>query len=705
MSMNTAGRILVLVGISMLIFPHFIQANDSTGDVALERYYSELELKFANKPPSEIPFQQATVAIKKNDTLVKLAIQHTFPELDFYHLAAAIYQINPSAFKNNDPAILRSDVAIQLPNIRQLYKAKNQFERLNVTGKKLDFFSEKNVMRAGIRYPFGGIPDSTPVLAQVQPNSNYEYLPNDSANTTEVYNNAVVSWDVSLWGKRRAFTEHIEKLAELVARKTNGEFVLNLSYGGLSKPRENLSGIAAGKFEMAQFCAGYHHEKNPSITVLELPFLGVKSLEQERSISQWLFRHPAVLKDFERWNAVALMPSPLPQYNIAGIGEAPKTLEDLSGLSVRATGGIGIAMAVLNAVPTPTIASEVRQALNDGLIEAVAFAPHAHMSFGTVESADWWTTNLNPGTVNCPVVANINAVNSLNPEYQDALYGSINEALDHYINNYNVNTMNAWGPALYERGIERVTFNEEEIHQFQTKVADTAAASWIEKYSALGLPAQELYDLVTMGLAGQNPEGVSTDNDIVISEFTASTKVDSPIQSAVTRIQQTNVAKAESPEVKTVAVMPEDTSQDDNNYLGAPRNGDSVTALSSDPLQYSVEWNLPENVTVGAALDRLASYIGYELVGNDKLVKQNYKRPIPIMQRHVEPTTVGDGFEILSGIGLTIVYDHITRSVMHMAKQTRQSREDLPDCPTDSNVLTVRGDGMYLLPDGNECRF
>ena len=82
---------------------------------------------------------------------------------------------------------------------------------------------------------------------------------------------AETTWNVSLWGKRRAFTEHVEKLAELVSEKTNGEMKLNISYGGLSKNKENLDGISIGAFEMAQFCAGYHRDKNPSITVLELP--------------------------------------------------------------------------------------------------------------------------------------------------------------------------------------------------------------------------------------------------------------------------------------------------------------------------------------------------------------------------------------------------------------------------------------------------
>ncbi|MGR3520458.1 MAG: C4-dicarboxylate ABC transporter substrate-binding protein, partial [Roseovarius sp.] len=147
-------------------------------------------------------------------------------------------------------------------------------------------------------------------------------------------------WNVSLWGKRRAFTEHVEKLAELVSEKTNGEFTLNISYGGLSNNRENLDGISIGAFEMAQFCAGYHRDKNPSITVLELPFLGVETLEQERELSMALYDHPAVKADLARWNATLLMPSPMPQYNLVGMGDAPRSLADFEGLSVRATGGI-----------------------------------------------------------------------------------------------------------------------------------------------------------------------------------------------------------------------------------------------------------------------------------------------------------------------------------------------------------------------------
>ncbi len=301
-------------------------------------------------------------------------------------------------------------------------------------------------------------------------------------------------WNVSLWGKRRAFTEHVEKLAELVDAKTNGEFTLNISYGGLSKNRENLDGISIGAFEMAQFCAGYHRDKNPTITVLELPFLGVETLEQERELSMALYALPAVQEDLGLWNATLLMPSPMPQYNLVGLGDAPATLEDFAGLSVRATGGIGAAMEAVGAVPTSMSATEVRQSMDSGVVKAVAFAPHAHMSFGTIENGKWWTTNLNPGTVNCPVVANTDALNDLSDAHREALLGSIDEALDHYVDNYTNVTMAAWGPALDERGIERVSFSAEGLAAFEEAVAGPAAAAWIEDMSARGLPAQELYD-------------------------------------------------------------------------------------------------------------------------------------------------------------------------------------------------------------------
>ena len=306
---------------------------------------------------------------------------------------------------------------------------------------------------------------------------------------------AATEWNVSVWGKRRAFTEHIEKIAELVSEKTDGEFTMNVSYGGLSKNRENLDGISIGAFEMAQFCAGYHPDKNKAITVLELPFLGVSNLDEEVAVSRAVYAHPAVAKEMEQWNAKMLMTSPMPQYNLVGTGEPRDTLAKMEGMRVRATGGLGEAFEKVGAVPTSVTSSEAYNAMESGVVDTVAFAQHAHLSFGTINKADWWTANLNPGTVNCPVVVNIDAYNALSDEERAALDSSVDEALDHYLANYG-ELLKKWDSILEEKGVQKVEFSEEEIAAFREKAADPAREAWIKDMEAQGIPGQELYDLV-----------------------------------------------------------------------------------------------------------------------------------------------------------------------------------------------------------------
>ena len=302
-------------------------------------------------------------------------------------------------------------------------------------------------------------------------------------------------WNVSVWGKRRAFTEHIHKLGELLDQKTNGEFTLNISYGGLSKNKENLDGISIGAFEMAQFCAGYHADKNRVVTVLELPFLGVENLAQEVAVSAAVYAHPAATEEMAQWNAKLLMTSPMPQYNLVGTGEPRTTLSDFEGMRVRATGGLGKAFAAAGSVPTSVTATEAYQAMESGVVDTVAFAQHAHLSFGTINQADWWTANLNPGTVNCPVVVNIDAYESLSDAHREALDGSVQESLDHYVANYG-ELLAKWDSVLAEKGVTKVEISADVIDAFRAKAADPIRDAWIADMEAQGLPGQELYDLV-----------------------------------------------------------------------------------------------------------------------------------------------------------------------------------------------------------------
>lgn len=308
---------------------------------------------------------------------------------------------------------------------------------------------------------------------------------------------AATEWNVSLWGKRRAFTENVEKLAELVEKKTDGEFKLKISYGGLSKPKENLDGLSFGAFEMAQFCSFYHKDKNPSITVTELPFSKDVSLARVAEIFKEVHKHPIVVKDLARWNVTLLMPTPLPQYNIVSKSSPLKDLSDFKGLRVRGPGGIMGVLGKLGATKTTVPFTEVRQAMDSSVIDAASFAPHAHLATNTYKVGKWATTNLNLGTANCPVAVNTEALKALKPAHRKALDEAVDEALDYYVKSYENKTTGKYKKAITDKNLSLVTFNDKQTTKLN-ELAESVRKDWVKK-NAKSFDAKTLYEF-TAGL-------------------------------------------------------------------------------------------------------------------------------------------------------------------------------------------------------------
>lgn len=305
-----------------------------------------------------------------------------------------------------------------------------------------------------------------------------------------------VSWNVSLWGKRRAFTEGVEAIAAYVKEKSGGNFEMTLNYGGaLSKPRENLDGISLGAFEMAMFCASYHPDKNRSVTVLELPMLPIANGQIQKAVDLAVYSHPYVQKELGKWNAKLLMSAALPQYEFMGRGPAPRKIEDFKGMRVRALGGIGKAMAAIGAVPTTVTAPETYRAIESGTVDAAAFAFYSHFSYKVNEVSTWRTTNLAPGSVNCPTVVNTDALAALSDENRKLLEDAVDVAYAALEKAYG-SSIEKYVPVADNAGIEKITYTDEELAAFREKAAGPVWEAWIKEQTEAGVPAQELLDLV-----------------------------------------------------------------------------------------------------------------------------------------------------------------------------------------------------------------
>jgi TRAP-type C4-dicarboxylate transport system substrate-binding protein len=305
-----------------------------------------------------------------------------------------------------------------------------------------------------------------------------------------------VTWRVSLWGKRRAFTESLEFIHKTVKERTGGKFNFKLYYGEqLSKSKENLDSIAVGAVDAALVCQSYHPGKLPAANVLDLPFLPITNFDVQYAVSNKIFSHPVVKKDFAKWKGIIFAINVLPQYEYMGRGKAPAKLADFKGMRLRALGGMGRSAKMIGAVPTTMTASETYTALQRGTVDAIGFPfTYTFSAYKLDEIAEWVTINMKLGTVNCPIVANKDSWDKLPQQYKDLLNSLKRDAVEYQSAAYqkkDIENLKKW-PSM----MKFITIPENEMAEFRKAGGKPIWDAWVRDNSKAVPEAQELLDLV-----------------------------------------------------------------------------------------------------------------------------------------------------------------------------------------------------------------
>lgn len=300
-----------------------------------------------------------------------------------------------------------------------------------------------------------------------------------------------LTWNISLWGKPRALTAGVEKLAAEIATKTGNSWDIKLHYGAaFSKSRENLDGLSINAFEGAIMCNFYSPKKNPALMVLTMPFLPMSSWENNRKIREAVYAHEAVKTELAKWNAMIYTSSFLPQYEFLGKGTPPKTLADWKGMTVRAGGGVAQAMKIIGATPTSTTASEVYTGVQQGTMDAVSFPfTYTHVAYKIHEVTDWFTSNLSPGTSDCPILFSVKAYNALPDQYKALLETVKEDVISTQIQAYiDIDKVNL---PLIKAKLAEVVYSDKELTAFRAAAGKPVIDAWIEanqsKFDARGL--------------------------------------------------------------------------------------------------------------------------------------------------------------------------------------------------------------------------
>jgi len=303
-----------------------------------------------------------------------------------------------------------------------------------------------------------------------------------------------VAWDLALFGSP-AFRVTGEALAGYVNESGDGTFTITVHQGTLSPAREVLDNLAVGAFELGYVVSSYHPGKNPLVSVLDLPFLPISTMEQRVDVAEALFDHEPVRKEFARWNTVPLMAVVQPNYEIIGKGEPPRSLDAFDGKRIKATSGIGDALAEYGARLVSMTGAEQYNGLQTGVIDAVAATPSAHGGWKLYELSDWYTVGMDAGTAHVTLAANRDAWNALSDEHKALLAEAKAHAYQATIEAQSA-AADRYTPVFKEHGLERVEVPSGMIDRLRKEAAEPVWEAYIADLEGRGLPGREVLDFV-----------------------------------------------------------------------------------------------------------------------------------------------------------------------------------------------------------------
>jgi TRAP-type C4-dicarboxylate transport system substrate-binding protein len=309
-----------------------------------------------------------------------------------------------------------------------------------------------------------------------------------------------IVWNHNIFGPKRAVTAGIEAIVDFYRKESNGEFEIKIAYGAALGPEKQVpESIKSGGYEGGQMCAGYYPGKFPLLTVMELPFLAPRSIEDNAKVNHAVLSHPLIVKEMaERWNIKYLGPTFLPAYEFMG-NKRIASVDDMKGVKMRISGLNAQSLQVFGAVPTMVTAPEGYTALERGTIDSFGF-PYAY-TFGAYkmyEVAKYVTDGMAMSGFMCFQGVSLSAWNKLPdnlkaklPQAQElanaALFKAYKEADDKWI-------------PIFKQKLEVTPFPPAERAKLVAK-SEAIWETWVKDQEAAGRPGREMLNFVKAEVA------------------------------------------------------------------------------------------------------------------------------------------------------------------------------------------------------------
>lgn len=288
----------------------------------------------------------------------------------------------------------------------------------------------------------------------------------------------------------------VQEVADATGGTVNIEIVPG---GGLGPPDSMYENTVAGAQDMGWALHGYTPGRFPLMQIVEMPFAFDSAEEATETLWDLYEEFPEFKEEYSDVHVIGLWTHDTG--DLWTKGTQVTTMEDMSGLSLRAPGPIQQNLInQLGGSPVGMPAPEIFDSIERGVIDGLLISNSGIDSFSLYDVVDFGLD------CNCYVAAMFLTMNqsmwdSLSPEQQaaiDELSGrefSLRAARA-YDADSEVNQQK-----IEDAGIEMTELTGDERERWE-EVGRTVAESWIQEQEEAGQPGQAMYDLL-LELTGQ----------------------------------------------------------------------------------------------------------------------------------------------------------------------------------------------------------
>jgi TRAP-type C4-dicarboxylate transport system substrate-binding protein len=296
-----------------------------------------------------------------------------------------------------------------------------------------------------------------------------------------------------------------------VTEKTGKEVEFQFYFGGaLMGHAANVSGIGSGAADIGQVIVAYTPKELTPYGVGDLPLVGIDPWVGMRAMYELATTNPTLQKMFDDLNLVYIANQSTGPVQIICKGLELKSLDDLQGVKVRASGSYGEVLSALGANVIAMSQEDVYSALDNGLVQCNQQYIQGVIPYRQHEVTDQLVL-LNLGQIlGFGIVMNKDSFERLTPEQQQIVREEGSNFVDQY------------SQTLFEDVDSNLAKMKEEGTEFTTTVTELSAAD-IEKLDAAGAQYNEKW-LKTTAEAGYPAEELLAEFEKLVDKYNAELK-------------------------------------------------------------------------------------------------------------------------------------------------------------------------------------